>query len=321
MISYESLINKGAIKTRKNLWYISGTEEALKQDALDLVKDYVYSGGLDVSVAVFHGSYSTFNDVFDSLDRQFLKPRSLVILYEADKFSDWSRLAETLTQLPTNVFFVAVSDIFEDPTSENLSASNVSKYGAFNGKPKALHVNCTKFKKDSSIDKLLKSRLEVTTGAVNRLKTIYNGDYLWLLNQIKKLELLDGTKITEDLVNAVVTDRGRRKFCDALLRFDKKSALESADTGNVYKNDLTILAERVRIGAMYNRVTNTLGSDGFRAIQDRLGISQKRLLEVRSYAAPYDMPTATRAIVACSDTFDGITAGNIYYKRSLIARW
>lgn len=307
---YGQILKQGS-QGRRQLWYIAGREEALVQDAFELAKDHVYSGATSIAKTIYMGGEVSPEQLISRLTQRILEERSVVILLNAEAFKGWDIIEPTLRSLQKSHFFIAVSnesDINKEETHIRI----------FMNSTKVRLVECHKFSDDEALA-WISGRLKIRPEACSYLLYQSRGDYEWLLNNIRKLQMMDGV-ITLSLVEKLFRDTGTPNLSDSLLKYRKRDAILSVRNDGIDSADLTILYDSVRKAALLREAINTSGYFT-RHLVERTKLSATEVPILRPLAKKYDPVTVARLFSIILKMYPQLRAKDKWSWESLIFRW
>ena len=311
MATYLQIL-KAKTQGRRRLWYICGSKQALVQDAYELAKAHVHSGVADLSTKIFFGGDVDPSDLRTALAEDFWEERHLVILLDAEKFAGWDEVLPELKALSTTSFFIAVSNESDPDTT-------LPHLRLFIGNQKSRFVICNSLT-DEGIRLWITSRLNISMSAVHYLVERCKGDFEWLLNQLRKLEAMQTSEISLNLVEALCWGHGHAPICKSLLNFRKKDAILSVRWEQPEIQEVHTLTRAVRKASLLNAVVPELGHYS-RPLTDRTGLSVADLTKYKDISGYYDSITTARCLTALNASYDGLSRGETASWYSLISRW
>lgn len=308
MASYIQVL-KSKAQGRRQLWYVCGDEPALVQDAYELAQVHVTSANVDVERKVFYGGEVDVRELEIELMRDLDGDRQMVVLLEAEKFRDWAALAPVLKDAGTQRFFIAVAD--EEP-SETVQ-------GMFTNSAKTRYVVCNPMTPEDQRT-WISTKLVITRDAADLLVTMARDDHDWILNQIRKLSLLDAGEVKPKLVKQICHTSGVPDFTMALLNRDRAGVLAAVDFAIPTPADLSKLSSYL---AKYLSLAESVRNVGMsnRLLIERTGLSQKEISVFRPHALYYDSQVSTKCYGALVRLQEGLARSSRQAYHALITRW
>lgn len=303
---------KSTAQGRRQLWYIYGMNEPVRQDCLELALEHVKSGAESVEKILLFGDKVTASDIMDALDSNTYSDRLLVILYEAEKFTQWDEMREFLSKLEKNRFFIAMS-------AEEKLESGVAPSSLFTGSTKARCVNCTTMQ-DKDIALWIQTRVNITPDAAAYLVRQSNYDYEWLLNQMRRLERLPFAVVELRVVQVLCRTEGKRSFVGALLGQRKVGALEAVYEGSTEAGTVLALVENLEKLSKINEGLKQVGSSG-RQLVERTGLTLNEISVLQKSALYYDLQVVTRNYAALVKLEESLKHGRKEAFYALATRW
>lgn len=295
---------------RKRFWYIHGTEPALVTDAVELARSHIECAPFSTAVSVFTGDQVDQTELEHRLLSPVLEDRSLVILYESNRYPHWDRLLRILQSLPAKCFFISVSD---DPDLDR--STEIGTFFSKSGKARL--VTCTELAPDILIY-WLETRLSIRRDACRFLIAKSNGNMEWLLSTVRKLEYLTGT-LTLELLEKVLTTEGTPDMALSLLSFDKRAALVALD--RELQEDAPVgIIKSIRDAALLNAGAKAAGNNP-RLLFEKTRLSTKRVAFLKKFSKFYDRKNTFRTSNLMFNSYSMLRSGNKAAWQSIISRW
>lgn len=306
MIKYRQLI-KGSGKTRKNLWYICGSEPALISDSLDIAKAHITGGVSSVCSGVFSGTTDS-GDIVDFINRPYYEERKIIIIHDASKVPD---IHSIIDLGDTSTFYVLVDYGYGLASNELLTL--------LTNNSSARSVDCSK-PTTQDLQLLINSRLNMSDSAVRTLIAHSNGDSEWMLNKIRVLEYLQTDEITAKIVGLVCTDDGIAPFEESLLQFDKRQCFLYIKSMGTEKIRLNRIIEDVHNLSLLNVVSGTY-SKQIRPITDKTGLTKNQVDGYMSNIPYYDGETSKRCLNSLMRLHDRLQRDDRLAYVALVCGW
>lgn len=314
MASYIQIL-KSKAQGRRQLWYIHGSEPALVQDAYELAQVHVMSANVDLTRRVLFGSEVDARDIEYELTRDIDEDRQLVVLLEADKFTDWPALIPVLKAAGTDRFFIAVA---EDEPSELVQKT-------FTNSSKARYVVCNSMTPEDQRT-WISSRVIIEGEAADLLVDRARGDHDWLLNQVRKLSMLPDEytpktgKVNRKQVMALCPSLGTPDFAFAMLNQDRLGVLDSVNQSAPTPADLGKLVSYLGKYLSLNESVQHVGLSN-RLLIERTGLTQKEISVFRPHALYYDSQVSTKCYAALVRLQEGLARSSKQAYYALLTRW
>ena len=307
MIKYKQLL-KSKSTTRKNLWYLCGTDAGAVTDSLDIAKSHVRDDVTSICLGVFFGGHTSIDEIKDFINRPYYEERKLLVIYDTAKVPN---LHEIIDLSDKSTFYILV-DYGATHPSDELSAKLVRN-------AKARSVRCSTTTEEELL-LLINSRINISDSAARSLAAKSNGDSEWLLNKVGILEFIDVEEITAKLVDLVCTDEGIPSFEDSLIQFDKRRCFlyiksMGVDNINMHRviddaHNLSLL--QVAVG-QYSRQ--------LRPVTDKSGLTKNQVDKYIDKVAYYDPATSKRCFNLAMRLHDKLKFGNRLAYLALVSGW
>ena len=311
MATYAQVLRSKA-QGRRQRWYVCGTVPALVQDAYELAQAHVYSVNVSIVKTVFLGSECKLADLEHELFRDYEEDRMLVVLHEADKFKEWSELAEMLQEADSSRFFIAVAHTGPPDTKDSWAR-------VFVNSQRARFVVCNPMTPEDR-STWVQSRLKITQEAENYLIQRSHGDYDWLLNQIRRLEYLNTGGINLKLVKILCPTQGNPDFVDALVNNRDLGALTAIRRGLIGPSTLDDVVRQLQQLVLINEQKKHVGVSQ-RLLIERTGLTPKEISVYRAAAVYYDGQATSRCFTALTKLHEGLRRGSRTAYTALATRW
>ncbi|MCW4026124.1 MAG: hypothetical protein NWE76_01405 [Candidatus Bathyarchaeota archaeon] len=273
--------------------------------------EHVESGDVTVGKTIFLGEDCTPTDLIYRLSEPVLEDRSLVILFNAEKFSGWDEVEETLKNLPPYHFFVAVSN--EDAVDKQDSRIRI-----FMNSQKAKLVECNEMSDEDLLD-WLNTRLHINTDAAVLLIKKSHGDSEWLLNAVRKLQYFTGP-IKFALVDKAIQLEGTPSFSESLLFYKKKEALRSISSGGLQDVSLPDIINDVTGAFLLHESMRAVGFN-IRILVERTKLSGTRIKELRAIARFYEKINSFRCLEMLLRYRKELSHKNKWAWQIAVSRW
>lgn len=306
MLSYLQLI-KSQSKTRKNIWYLCGDNDALICDAIDLAKQHVYGGVSDICLGVFFGNQD-LAELTEFVLRPYYEERKLVIIYSPSSIQGITSAIDTSD---SSTFYLLVDYETNEPSNE------LHEFLTKNSKAKSIH--CT-IKNGEELKEMVKSRLNIDSGAVDFILSRANNDAEWLLNKISILERLDVSSISMKLAKLVCTDSGTATFEEALSKFDKQLCFLYINSMGVDDISPYKLISKTHDLSLLNTAYSDFGKQ-IRAISDKTGLNAKVIGKNIEYASYYDSASSKRCFMLLMKLHNNLVRNNRLAYIALVSGW
>jgi len=265
-----------------------------------------------VSFSTFVAGIDSDADILSSLlQPSIVEDRHVTVVFNAEKITDWDRILPALKARVSSRFFIAVSD------ADSVDKSKpVFKYLSSSSKAKL--VECGKMADTDFID-WVESRLDISRSAARYLIDLSAGDSEWLLNAMKKLEVLD-IFISRSTLDKIRLGSGNKPFKDAFITGDKKAVAERCAAGDLTSFNIDDIISTIMDAFLVNESLRSSSFDR-RVLRDKTSMTMTQINQVKPIVRIFDRPTVSRRLTEIMKLETGLRQKNKYAIAALIARW